>query len=510
MSPGRKSYTFIGKSISRPIHGKIPDYTTEARPKEAEKGHKGRSRLKWNGSWLWEIGAVLLSIICLALLVAFLAKIHGTPYASWQYTVSPNTIVSVIITIAKASFLVAVSACLSQLKWNQYRGATSKPLYSMQAVDQASRGPWGSLDILFNIFTGIRMDVLTLTGASITVLALAVDPFAQQILAFPERTVLASNETALVRSTHGYNFTGHLTRWSGSISDTMVSSLLVGLAQHTDPLASQCPTSTCTFPGFISLGFCSHCEDVTKDTKQVCGPWSMSDPTAYSLHVHGYCNYTTPNGVHFMGEVNADAVPPTEEDVYLTYDYVYTDLLNNGTSYDSPLLYFVAASERRVVHWTRQNRTAPAPKPSISICRMYVCEQQFSPSRYIATDSSTHYSKISHTQELITSYNEKAIKLTPANGAEFLSKDPYDLDADTLSDLEFTLQGVFNLSGNTQNGLNSMNFVPIMQKRGINETMASIAASLTNNIRSTNNPLGENLQERLSKVKASLMFAGPG
>jgi hypothetical protein len=53
--------------------------------------------------------------------------------------VSPNAIVSTVTTVAKGAALVLIPSCLGQLKWNRYQFPT--PLYHLQIVDQASRGP---------------------------------------------------------------------------------------------------------------------------------------------------------------------------------------------------------------------------------------------------------------------------------------------------------------------------------------------------------------------------------
>ncbi|CAG8897521.1 unnamed protein product [Penicillium nalgiovense] len=95
------------------------------------------------GSWIWEIGCAILSVVYLALLIGFLGYVDGKAYLSWQYSISPNAVISVIATFAKAAMLVLVSVCLGQLKWKQ--GLDPKPtqLYHFHLLDEASRGPWG-------------------------------------------------------------------------------------------------------------------------------------------------------------------------------------------------------------------------------------------------------------------------------------------------------------------------------------------------------------------------------
>ncbi|EED17505.1 hypothetical protein TSTA_113310 [Talaromyces stipitatus ATCC 10500] len=98
-------------------------------------------------SWIWEIVSAALSVTGFALLGGFLLRIQHSRYPSWNQAISPNTVLPIIITVTGGVMLVPVSSCLSQLKWNQYHKPT--PLYNMQAIDQASREPWGSFQLLW-------------------------------------------------------------------------------------------------------------------------------------------------------------------------------------------------------------------------------------------------------------------------------------------------------------------------------------------------------------------------
>ncbi|KAJ5735628.1 uncharacterized protein N7483_000753 [Penicillium malachiteum] len=91
------------------------NHSCEPAPPKAEKPQHRTGY----GNWQWEIIAVTVSLAGFALLVGFLVKVNNASYTSWQYTASPNTIISIITTVVKSALLVPVSACLSQLKWNQ-------------------------------------------------------------------------------------------------------------------------------------------------------------------------------------------------------------------------------------------------------------------------------------------------------------------------------------------------------------------------------------------------------
>jgi hypothetical protein len=52
------------------------------------------------------------------------------------------------------------------------------------------------------------------------------------------------------------------------LSSSLLSSILSGLAQTTTYLKPHCSSGNCTYPSFVTLGICSHCEDVTDRTIQ--------------------------------------------------------------------------------------------------------------------------------------------------------------------------------------------------------------------------------------------------
>lgn len=137
----------------------------------AETRHMSRNWFNFAESWWWEIGSAALSVAALVLLMLFLTYLQGTAYASWAYRISPNAIISIMVTVGKAAMLVSVTNCLSQLKWNQYR--VRRPLYNLQAFDQASRGIFGSLEMLWSVTPSIAT-----AGAIIVILSIAIDPFA--------------------------------------------------------------------------------------------------------------------------------------------------------------------------------------------------------------------------------------------------------------------------------------------------------------------------------------------
>lgn len=73
-------------------------------------------------------------------------------------------------------------------------------LSDMDLYDNASRGPLGSLFFLW----GIPVSFGAL-GSFITIIALALDPFAQQLVSYPSRQVSTGNNTASFRTAQLYS-----------------------------------------------------------------------------------------------------------------------------------------------------------------------------------------------------------------------------------------------------------------------------------------------------------------
>jgi hypothetical protein len=55
--------------------------------------------------WWWELGAVLVSLICMALIVAVLFSMDGKPLRDWKLPIQPNSLVAIFSTITKSALL---------------------------------------------------------------------------------------------------------------------------------------------------------------------------------------------------------------------------------------------------------------------------------------------------------------------------------------------------------------------------------------------------------------------
>jgi hypothetical protein len=69
------------------------------------------------------------------------------------------------------------------LKWQWF--CRPRKLLYFNILAEASRGPWGSADLLWKT----RRPSVVGLGALITIFAIGVDPFLQQIISYPTKSV---------------------------------------------------------------------------------------------------------------------------------------------------------------------------------------------------------------------------------------------------------------------------------------------------------------------------------
>ncbi|KAL2836887.1 hypothetical protein BJY01DRAFT_251766 [Aspergillus pseudoustus] len=264
------------------------------KPPEPKRGFKD-----WTGqllnTWLYEILAMIFSLLCFIAIACVLMVFDEKTQPSFAYGFTLNAVVSILATASKSSLLYVIGECIGQLKWIWfYEEEERKKLDGMQLFDGASRGPLGSLFLVFDH----KGRSLVSLGALLTVLALAFDPFMQQILTYPTREVAAvrvteggaqSSDTATAKQ--AFTFVPALFNTNfQTIINTGVWSELSGLEPNVT-----CPSGNCDWEPFESVGMCSECEDVTSIISLEClrsftvntsTSWYDDDPT---------CSITSPS-----------------------------------------------------------------------------------------------------------------------------------------------------------------------------------------------------------------------
>ncbi|KAI1325278.1 hypothetical protein F5Y16DRAFT_401588 [Xylariaceae sp. FL0255] len=283
--------------------------TSSLRPTQSHvltKGILGTKRLRkplsWQWWWWWEIGAVILSILSSQLIILLLFKIND-----WVFPIRPNSVLSVLTTVTKTTLLAPIASCLSQLKWRHF-SLDYRPLDELQVFDDASRGPSGSIIMLFEFLFNTRKSrvLLSISLAIVNILALGIDASTQQIVRLKDREVKAASPLVITSRAEAYFsrawnigdpglFEPHINglgTFPGArpFSDVEFSreSVLLSTISYDAMFNAgpkpffKCPpnATNCTWDDFSTLGVCARYRNVTESAQQTC----VSQKQNYQQH----------------------------------------------------------------------------------------------------------------------------------------------------------------------------------------------------------------------------------
>lgn len=285
-----------GTRASQPLEPTDSDQTPS---QECTDKHQSRAQIKRDTilrSWWREMIATIFSITSMALVLVLVLKINNTALGSWNFhvgslAIQPNTLISVLTTIGQTLMMVPVTACIGQLKWRYFR--RSRHLHHMQLMDDASRGPWGSLLLLSHLASTKAATASLL--ALVTIVALGIGPSAQQILEFRPERVLLKNATAEIGLASNYSSKSYVSQYSSGSgrayytstynSDIfkLQSSVVDGLAGSVFVPNFNCPGDTCTWPEYTSLGICGTHYNLTDRVDPICTGDSFQSNCTYEV-----------------------------------------------------------------------------------------------------------------------------------------------------------------------------------------------------------------------------------
>ena len=247
-------------------------------------------------NWWLELGSCFMSIAALIALFGTVFAYKNKPAPDWPTWLSLNTIVAIYIVFLKAGVLLVTAEGLGQLKWSWF--LKDRPLIDLAKYDDATRGPAGALKLLWKL----RMHhMLASCGAMITVLALAVDPFAQQIIKYHDCITNATGTPATVpRTNYFYDRQGvHVGAQTDSVGSDVQNAINAGIFSPLGSVSAACPTGNCTWSSeYSTVGYCSECEDITallsfkNHTFQETRHYPNPNGTQYTKHVT-FTNLTT-------------------------------------------------------------------------------------------------------------------------------------------------------------------------------------------------------------------------
>ena len=112
--------------------------------------------------------------------------------------------------------------------------------------------------------------MITALGALITIVMIALDPFAQQIVRYTPCSQASTTSKALILKTNFYENSGyHVGAGLDTVDLGFQAALTVGLFSPTSSaLRFSCASGNCSFPQvYRSLGYCSTCKDISSEIK---------------------------------------------------------------------------------------------------------------------------------------------------------------------------------------------------------------------------------------------------
>ena len=162
--------------------------TTETLPRKEKQPPQDRPLSLWriiNEWWTLEIGGAVLSLACLGGILIICAYLKDKPLSHWRSSISANSVISTLTTLSKAGILVSLSGTISQCKWIYYQ-ENSQRLGNIDVFHEASQGALGALNFLLKMKAS---SLITSIASVITIIALAFEPMAQQVLSYNQTLV---------------------------------------------------------------------------------------------------------------------------------------------------------------------------------------------------------------------------------------------------------------------------------------------------------------------------------
>ena len=296
-SAGKQPYGFI--DTSREVLD--PPETMPALQPPPPPGATRRTGM-FRDIWLWEIISIIFSILCMLTVVILASRLNGTWLSKWTFPLQPSTLISTLVTAVQSSMMLVIAEVFGQLKWLHMSLPKPQPLEDLETFESAGRGPLGSLSLLYRWQPDMApLAPLVYTAAFVTVAALAMGPFAQQIVSIqtdslePQEDV---NSTIAVSNSYNNNNTvpglffdfnngsfgfGQTSNGAFVTQSDMQGAFYSGIyGLGGSILDFGCPSSNCTWDTFTSLGFCSTCRNVTASTRIVKSPYATGNTQFYT------------------------------------------------------------------------------------------------------------------------------------------------------------------------------------------------------------------------------------
>ncbi|KAK4221574.1 hypothetical protein QBC38DRAFT_504783 [Podospora fimiseda] len=208
--------------------------------------------------WILDILCITAGLAAFITIIVVLALFNQKQLPNWPLKISLNTLLAFLAIVAKAAFMVPVSPAISQTQWSWF--SRERPLHNFHLLDQASRGPLGSIKLALRD----RHKHFVTLGAILTVVSVVTSPVTQLTISYPVRQAQHHGEahvTGLRQLVHTIDDAAFAS--SNGVVQSMMPNDKNGSIVPTIPPSAVCSTGNCTFDEYSSLGVCTKMANVS-------------------------------------------------------------------------------------------------------------------------------------------------------------------------------------------------------------------------------------------------------
>ncbi|CAG8900297.1 unnamed protein product [Penicillium egyptiacum] len=220
--------------------------------------------------FIWEVLTMTLSSGLLVAIVVILTQYDDRPQPAWRL-VSLNSVISWLSTISKACVLSSISEGIGQLKWVWFT-RKSRPLVDLGAFDVASRGVYGCAGLVWKL----RARHFAVLSSLAVILAIAFDPFVQNLIHYYPKAIADSSGTAIVSSNSDYDARGPPLDAAMTYLDPEMKANIYNSIFNSDSSRPwsipryTCSSGNCTWDPISTLEMRASCTNVTDRLKTEC------------------------------------------------------------------------------------------------------------------------------------------------------------------------------------------------------------------------------------------------
>ncbi|KAI1502948.1 hypothetical protein F5X99DRAFT_426539 [Biscogniauxia marginata] len=266
-------------------------------------------------------------------------ELERTIVSTLGYDLQLSTVVIAVMSVFRLALKGVVETCVSQGAWiwvsGFRKGRTEARLEDFKMFDEASRGLYGSLVLIWRL----KASHLACAGAAITILIQGFETFSSQMLQTNEQPTIFINASSMNASPAPPPLRAEA--WHNVVPRGFSNDMSLGLstkaaiydsiiAGSMSDLPVSCSTANCTWPIFPTLAICGSCTE--SDYSPHCGSQddcSYSMPSGTSISSIG----AGPSEYHFTvarSNGSSDYFNETSRAVFSVFDMIYNVTVTNG------------------------------------------------------------------------------------------------------------------------------------------------------------------------------------